>query len=34
MPVPAIEFRGVSFARPGGQRILDHFDLVVDPGDC
>jgi len=32
MPVPAIEFRGVSFSRPG-QRILDHFDLVVEAGD-
>ena len=33
MPVPAIEFRGVSFARPGRQRILDHFDLAVEAGD-
>jgi len=33
MPVPAIEFRGVSFMRPGRQRILDHFDLVVEAGD-
>src|SRR5258706_12895943 len=32
MPVPAIEFRGVAFARPG-QRVLDHFDLVVEAGD-
>jgi len=33
MPAPAIEFRGVSFARPGRQRILDHFDLAVEAGD-
>ena len=32
MPVPAIEFRDVSFARPGRPRILDHFSLSVDPG--
>jgi osmoprotectant transport system ATP-binding protein len=33
MPAPAIEFRGVSFARPGQPRVLDHFDLTVDAGD-
>ena len=33
MPVPAIEFRDVSFARPGGARVLDHFSLSVDAGD-
>ena len=33
MAVPAIEFRGVSFARPGRPRILDHFSLTVDSGD-
>src|SRR5258706_8739561 len=32
MPVPAIEFRGVSFARPGQPRVLDHFSLTVDAG--
>src|SRR5207253_10393475 len=33
MPVPAIEFRGVSFARPGQPRVLDHFSLGVDAGE-
>jgi osmoprotectant transport system ATP-binding protein len=33
MPVPAIEFRDVSFARPGRARILDHFHLAVEAGD-
>jgi len=33
MAVPAIEFRGVSFTRPGRPPILDHFDLVVEAGD-
>jgi osmoprotectant transport system ATP-binding protein len=33
MPVPAIEFRDVSFARPGRPRTLDHFSLSVSPGD-
>jgi osmoprotectant transport system ATP-binding protein len=32
MPVPAIEFRDVSFARPGRPPILDHFTLSVAPG--
>ena len=31
MPVPTIEFRDVSFTRPG-LRVLDHFDLSVPPG--
>jgi osmoprotectant transport system ATP-binding protein len=33
MPVPAIEFRGVSFARPGQAPVLDHFSLTVEPGE-
>jgi osmoprotectant transport system ATP-binding protein len=33
MPGPAIEFRDVSFTRPGGTRVLDHFSLTVDTGD-
>jgi osmoprotectant transport system ATP-binding protein len=33
MPAPAIEFRDVSFARPGRPRVLDHFSLSVDAGD-
>jgi osmoprotectant transport system ATP-binding protein len=33
MPIAAIEFRGVSFARPGQPRVLDHFDLTVRSGD-
>jgi osmoprotectant transport system ATP-binding protein len=33
MPVPAIEFRDVSFARPGRSRILDHFSFAVESGD-
>jgi osmoprotectant transport system ATP-binding protein len=32
MPVPAIEFRDISFARPGRPRILDHFSLAVETG--
>jgi osmoprotectant transport system ATP-binding protein len=31
--MPALEFRDVSFARPGGLRVLDHFDLAVETGD-
>ncbi len=31
--MPAIEFRGVSFARPGRPRVLDHFSLTVESGD-
>ena len=33
MPVPAIEFRDVSFAWPCGARVLDRFSLTVDAGD-
>jgi osmoprotectant transport system ATP-binding protein len=33
MPTPAIEFRGVSFARPGQVRVFDDFTLTVDAGD-
>ena len=33
MPAAAIEFREVSFARPGRGRVLDHFSLSVDAGD-
>jgi osmoprotectant transport system ATP-binding protein len=33
MPAPAIEFRDVSFTRPGGPRVLDHFSLTVETGD-
>ena len=29
----AIEFRSVSFTRPGGARVLDRFDLTVESGD-
>jgi osmoprotectant transport system ATP-binding protein len=29
----AIEFRDVSFARPGRPRVLDHFGLIVGEGD-
>ena len=31
--MPAVEFRGVSFTRPGGSRILDQFDLAVEDGE-
>ena len=33
MPDPAIEFRGVSFARPGQPPVLDQFSLTVESGD-
>ena len=33
MPDAAIEFRGVSFARPGQARVLDDFSLTVESGD-
>src|SRR3954447_11450317 len=33
MPVPAIEFRDVSFARPGRPPVLDHFNLTVESGE-
>src|ERR1700736_3965552 len=29
----SIEFRNVSFQRPGGLRVLDQFNLVVQPGE-
>ena len=32
MPSPAIEFRDVSFRRPGGPPVLDHFSLTVETG--
>jgi osmoprotectant transport system ATP-binding protein len=32
MPVSAIEFRDVSFARPGRPRVLDRFSLNVESG--
>ncbi|HZT75413.1 MAG TPA: ATP-binding cassette domain-containing protein [Vicinamibacterales bacterium] len=32
MPEPAIEFRDVSFARPGGRTVLDRFSLAIDAG--
>src|SRR5258706_2339916 len=31
--MPALEFRDVSFTRPGGTRVLDRFNLSVDAGD-
>ena len=31
--MPALEFRDVSFARSGGVRVLDHFNLTVEPGE-
>jgi len=33
MPDPAIEFREVSFARPGRPRVLDRFSLAVESGE-
>src|ERR1700704_5509709 len=33
MAPPAIEFRHVSFARPGAPPVLDHFSLTVETGD-
>jgi osmoprotectant transport system ATP-binding protein len=33
MPGPAIEFRSVRFARPGGRAVLDRFDLTVPAGE-
>jgi osmoprotectant transport system ATP-binding protein len=33
MPVSAIEFRDVSFSRPGRAPVLDHFNLSVETGD-
>ena len=31
--MPTVEFRDVSFVRPGGVRVLDHFDLAVEAGE-
>ncbi len=33
MPSAAIEFRDVSFTRPGGRRVLDRFALSVEGGE-
>jgi osmoprotectant transport system ATP-binding protein len=33
MPDVAIEFRDVTFARPGQSPVLDHFSLTVESGD-
>jgi osmoprotectant transport system ATP-binding protein len=33
MPDPAIEFRDVSFRRPGGPVVLDRFNLSVETGE-
>jgi len=33
MPSAAIEFRSVSFARPGGRSVLDRFSLAVEAGE-
>jgi osmoprotectant transport system ATP-binding protein len=31
--MPALEFRAVSFARPGGTRVLDRLNLTVEAGE-
>ena len=31
--MPALEFRDVTFTRPGGTRVLEHFNLAVDGGE-
>jgi osmoprotectant transport system ATP-binding protein len=31
--MPAVEFRDVSFTRPGGLRVLDHFNISIEPGE-
>src|SRR6266436_9542826 len=33
MSPPAIEYRHVTFSRPGSAPVLDHFSLTVDTGD-
>src|SRR3954469_26036788 len=33
MTAPAIEYRDVSFSRPGSAPVLDHFSLTVESGD-
>jgi osmoprotectant transport system ATP-binding protein len=30
---PVVEFRDVTFVRPPGTRVLDRFDLAIDPGE-
>jgi osmoprotectant transport system ATP-binding protein len=32
-PTPTVEFRDVSFTRPGGLRVLDRFNLAVGAGE-
>jgi len=32
VPPPAIDFRDVCFARPGGHVVLDHFALAIEAG--
>jgi osmoprotectant transport system ATP-binding protein len=31
--MPAVEFRDVSFTRPGGVRVLDRFNIAVESGE-
>jgi osmoprotectant transport system ATP-binding protein len=31
--MPAVEFRDVTFTRPGGTRVLEHFNLDVEDGE-
>ena len=31
--MPAVEFRDVLFTRPGGVRVLDHFNIAVESGE-
>jgi len=31
--MPAVEFRDVSFTRPGGLRVLDRFSIAIDEGE-
>jgi osmoprotectant transport system ATP-binding protein len=31
--MPAVEFRDVSFTRPGGLRVLDRFNIAVESGE-
>src|SRR5262249_61148534 len=32
-PMAALEFRDVSFTRPGGMGVLEHFNLTVEQGE-
>jgi osmoprotectant transport system ATP-binding protein len=32
-PVEAIEFQDVTYSRPGGLRVLEHFDLSIESGE-